>query len=115
MIFPLPPLAVTAALQAGCYNGRRMRTAAPELMDDPACAERELRAALRDLGRINGRFGAHAFVSRYLDRALPDDVKRAVAPVLRHRVMLKPEAELEGFDADRVLADVIAGVPVPRQ
>jgi len=62
---------VTAALQADCYNGRRMRTAAPELMDDPACAERELRAALRDLGRINGRFGAHAFVSRYLDRALP--------------------------------------------
>jgi len=44
----------------------------------------------------------------------PDDVKRAVLPVLRHRVMLKPEAELEGFDADRVLTDVIAGVPVPR-
>jgi MoxR-like ATPase len=42
-------------------------------------------------------------------------VKRAIAPVLRHRVMLKPEAELEGFDADRVLADVIAAVPVPRQ
>ncbi|HEU5457679.1 MAG TPA: MoxR family ATPase, partial [Terracidiphilus sp.] len=46
---------------------------------------------------------------------VPDDVKRAVAPVLRHRVMLKPEAELEGFDADRVLADVLAAVPVPRQ
>jgi MoxR-like ATPase len=29
--------------------------------------------------------------------------------------MLKPEAELEGFDADRVLGDVIAAVPVPRQ
>jgi MoxR-like ATPase len=29
--------------------------------------------------------------------------------------MLKPEAELEGFDADRVLADLIAAVPVPRQ
>jgi MoxR-like ATPase len=38
-----------------------------------------------------------------------------VQPVLRHRVMLKPEAELEGFDADRVLDDVIAAVPVPRQ
>ena len=46
---------------------------------------------------------------------VPDDVKRAVQPVLRHRVILKPEAELEGFDADRVLADVIAAVPVPRQ
>jgi MoxR-like ATPase len=29
--------------------------------------------------------------------------------------MLKPEAELEGFDADRVLSDLIAAVPVPRQ
>jgi MoxR-like ATPase len=48
------------------------------------------------------------------DYLVPDDVKRAVVPVLRHRVMLKPEAELEGFDADRVLADVIANVPVPR-
>jgi len=46
---------------------------------------------------------------------VPDDVKRAVQPVLRHRIMLKPEAELEGFDADRVLTDVIAAVPVPRQ
>jgi MoxR-like ATPase len=49
------------------------------------------------------------------DYLVPDDVKRAVQPVLRHRVMLKPEAELEGFDADRVLTDVIAAVPVPRK
>ncbi len=56
---------------------------------------------------------AAAFDGR--DYLLPDDVKRAVQPVLRHRVILKPEAELEGFDADRVLADVIAAVPVPRQ
>lgn len=48
------------------------------------------------------------------DYLVPDDVKRAVAPVLRHRIILKPEAELEGFDADRVLADVVAAVPVPR-
>jgi MoxR-like ATPase len=56
---------------------------------------------------------AAAFDGR--DYLVPDDVKRAVQPVLRHRVLLKPEAELEGFDADRVLADVIAAVPVPRQ
>jgi MoxR-like ATPase len=56
---------------------------------------------------------AAAFDGR--DYLLPDDVKRAVRPVLRHRVILKPEAELESFDADRVLADVIAAVPVPRQ
>jgi MoxR-like ATPase len=49
------------------------------------------------------------------DYLVPDDVKRAVQPVLRHRVLLKPEAELEGFDADRVLTDVIAAVPIPRK
>ena len=49
------------------------------------------------------------------DYLVPDDAKRAVPPVLRHRIILKPEAELEGFDPDRVLADVIAAVPVPRQ
>ena len=49
------------------------------------------------------------------DYLVPDDVKRAVLPVLRHRVILKPEAELEGFDSDRVLSDVVASVPVPRQ
>ena len=48
------------------------------------------------------------------DYVLPDDVKRAVPPVLRHRILLKPEAELEGFDADRVLNDVVAAVAVPR-
>lgn len=48
------------------------------------------------------------------DYLLPDDVKRAALPVLRHRVVLKPEADLEGFDADRVIGDVLAGVPVPR-
>jgi MoxR-like ATPase len=56
---------------------------------------------------------AAAFDGR--DYLVPDDVKRVLSPVLRHRVMLKPEAELEGFDSDRVLADVVAAVPVPRQ
>ena len=49
------------------------------------------------------------------DYVIPDDVKQAALPVLRHRVMLRPEAELEGLDADRVLTDVMAAVPVPRQ
>jgi MoxR-like ATPase len=45
---------------------------------------------------------------------VPDDVKRAVPPVLRHRIRMKPEAELEGFDTDRILADILAAAPVPR-
>ena len=45
---------------------------------------------------------------------LPDDVKTAAVPVLRHRLILKPEAELEGFSTDRVIADVLAATPLPR-
>lgn len=48
------------------------------------------------------------------DYLLPDDVKSAAAPVLRHRLILKPEAELEGFNTDRVIADVLAATPLPR-
>jgi MoxR-like ATPase len=48
------------------------------------------------------------------DYVIPDDVKAATLPALRHRLVLRPEAELEGFDTDRVLADVLAAVEVPK-
>jgi MoxR-like ATPase len=48
------------------------------------------------------------------DYVIPDDVKAAVLPALRHRIVLRPEAELEGLDADRVLTDVLAAVEVPK-
>lgn len=48
------------------------------------------------------------------DYLLPDDVKAAALPVLRHRILLKPEADLEGFTPDQVLAQVMESVEVPR-
>ncbi|ACZ20880.1 MoxR-like ATPase [Sanguibacter keddieii DSM 10542] len=44
----------------------------------------------------------------------PDDVKALAHPTLRHRVQLRPEAELEGVSAETVLSTVLASVPVPR-
>lgn len=46
---------------------------------------------------------------------IPDDVKRLAAPVLRHRLILRPEAEIEGVTADRVVESTLAEVEVPRQ
>jgi MoxR-like ATPase len=46
---------------------------------------------------------------------IPDDVKQAAVPVLRHRLILKPEAELEGFDTDRVITEILAAVAVPKE
>ena len=48
------------------------------------------------------------------DYVTPDDVKALARPALRHRVQLRPEAELEGVTADAVLDGVLASVPVPR-
>jgi MoxR-like ATPase len=48
------------------------------------------------------------------DFLIPDDVKQAAVPVLRHRLVLRPEAELEGFDTDRVVADILAATALPK-
>lgn len=48
------------------------------------------------------------------DFVVPDDVKDAALPVLRHRLVLRPEAELEGLDADRVIREVLAATAVPK-
>ncbi len=44
----------------------------------------------------------------------PDDVKNLAMPLLRHRIILRPEAEIEGLTPDRVIERVLASVPVPR-
>lgn len=44
----------------------------------------------------------------------PDDVKAMLLPIYRHRIILRPEAEIEGLDADAVMRRIIAGVPAPR-
>lgn len=48
------------------------------------------------------------------DYVNPDDVKLMAAPVLRHRIILQPETELEGIRPDELIADVLNSVPVPR-
>ncbi|MFD5558990.1 AAA family ATPase [Streptomyces sp. NPDC127068] len=48
------------------------------------------------------------------DYVTPDDVKALALPTLRHRVQLRPEAEMEGVTADSVITSILAHVPVPR-
>jgi MoxR-like ATPase len=48
------------------------------------------------------------------DYVTPDDVKALAPPTLRHRIRLRPEAELDGATADGVVESVLAGVPAPR-
>ncbi|MEU1984672.1 MoxR family ATPase [Nocardia sp. NPDC019395] len=61
-----------------------------------------LMAAARALAWLNGR----GFVT-------PDDVKTVAVAVLRHRLQLRPEAEIDGITGEQVLAALLQSVPVP--
>jgi MoxR-like ATPase len=45
---------------------------------------------------------------------IPDDIKGLFKPLLRHRVVLAPSAEVDGLGTDQVLDQVLAQVPAPR-
>ncbi|MCK4382486.1 MAG: MoxR family ATPase [Candidatus Lokiarchaeota archaeon] len=43
----------------------------------------------------------------------PDDVRSLVVPAMNHRILLKPEAELEGLDVKTVIKNIIEDIPIP--
>ncbi|MDM8548022.1 MoxR family ATPase [Candidatus Venteria ishoeyi] len=57
--------------------------------------------------RARALLNGHNFVT-------PDDVKAIVLPALRHRILLSPEWEIEGHDADAVLNNLLSQVSAPR-
>jgi MoxR-like ATPase len=62
-----------------------------------------LAAAVRAFAVLQGR-----------DFVIPDDVKFLALPVLRHRLVMSPSAEIEGLSPDRVLREVLDRTPAPR-
>ena len=63
--------------------------------------------ALVRAGRAHALLAGHGFVT-------PDDVKAVAPAVLRHRVSLTPDREIEGCHADHVLGELLAQVDAPR-
>ncbi|WP_237275894.1 AAA family ATPase [Tenacibaculum ovolyticum] len=59
--------------------------------------------ASKAFAAINGR-----------DFVIPEDVKKSIYPVLRHRIMLTPEREMEGMTTDKVIEMIVQSVEVPR-
>jgi MoxR-like ATPase len=47
------------------------------------------------------------------DYASPDDVKKTLSPVLNHRLIVRPEAQMRGTTVSEVLDQVVSTVPVP--
>ncbi|MBF2079768.1 MAG: MoxR family ATPase [Synechococcales cyanobacterium T60_A2020_003] len=56
---------------------------------------------------------AHAWLSGR-NFVTPDDVKAIAPPLLRHRLILRPEAQLDGLKVDDVIRSILGQVPVPR-
>ncbi len=48
------------------------------------------------------------------DFVIPEDIKKVIYPVLRHRIILTPEREMEGLTADKVIEIIVQSVEVPR-
>ncbi len=74
-----------------------------------------IRAGAGPRGAISLIRGARAFaLLRGRDHVIPDDLKAVARPCLRHRVLLTPEAEIDGIPADELLGDILRKVEVPR-
>ncbi|MCU1624805.1 MAG: MoxR family ATPase [Frankiales bacterium] len=116
----LRPVATAADLVAGRKQVAAL-TVAPEVLEyvvDICRATRsspslQLGASPRGATALLATAKAWAWLSGR-DYLTPDDVKALARPTLRHRVALRPEAELEGVSSDAVLEGVLATVPVPR-
>jgi MoxR-like ATPase len=88
------------------YLTRVVRATRDHLRVDVGASPRSglmLMAAAKARAGIQGR--AHV---------LPDDIKAVAKPVLRHRLVLKPGAEVDGFTPDDVLDEILARTEVPR-
>ena len=66
-------------------------------------ATQALLLAGRTFAAINGR-----------DFTTPDDIKAMATPVLEHRLILRPEYEIEGLTVKEVIEDILKDVAVPR-
>jgi MoxR-like ATPase len=66
-------------------------------------------------GGINMLVSARTMAACYgRNYVIPDDIKLVARWVLRHRLLLRPEAEIEGVTADQVVAEILDAVEVPR-
>ena len=48
------------------------------------------------------------------DFVMPEDIKKVIVPVLRHRLILTPEREMEGLTTEKVIEMIVQSVEVPR-
>jgi MoxR-like ATPase len=103
---------------AAAINRVHVAPALAEYIVDLAAATRhrpDLTLGVSPRGALALQRAARALAaSEGRDFAIPDDVRWLAPPVLEHRLVLSPDAELHGVTQADVIRDVLARVPVPR-
>jgi MoxR-like ATPase len=96
-------------------------TVAPEVVDYVSAVVRQTRALPSVTLGASPRAAVHLLAASRAaarlegrDFVTPDDVARMALPVLRHRLVLSPEAELERYTPDDAVRAALGGVAVPR-
>ena len=131
---PRPPLGDAAARGFRPAGGRRLRSVLAEVRDlvmrlhlseelldyivdvirgTREHASLEVGASTRAANMLASAARAYAALLGR-DFVIPDDVKMLALPVLRHRVILSPSAEIEGLSADRVVSEILDRTAAPR-
>ena len=67
------------------------------------------RASIAVLNAAKGMAALHG-----RDFVTPEDIKEMAIPVLRHRVIVSPEKEMEGLKAEQIISEIISNIEVPR-
>jgi MoxR-like ATPase len=103
------------------FDEIRSRTIREELLDYTTRVVRATREHLRVEVGASPRAGLMLLMAAKARTALqgrghvlPDDLKAVARPVLRHRLLLKPGAEVDGFTPDDVLDEILARTEIPR-
>jgi MoxR-like ATPase len=116
---------VAVVAQAADVRAARATVDAVTVAADVAAYVVEVVRRTRDLPGValgaSPRAAVHLLVAAKAAAALagrtfvtPDDVAGLAGPVLRHRLVLRPEAELERYDAAAAVRTALESVPVPR-
>jgi len=118
--FGLERIADLKAIE-GCREVAEAVRLAPEVLDYIVDIVRSTREqATLHCGASPRAAGMLASASRALaavqgrDFVIPDDVKNLAGPVLAHRVVLSPSAEIEGIDERTAIRQIVEGVAAPR-
>ncbi len=122
---PMPLEDVAVVAQAADVRAARAAVDAVTVADDVAGYLVDVVRRTRDLPSVtlgaSPRAAVHLLVAAKAGAALagrtfvtPDDVAGLAGPVLRHRLVLRPEAELERYDAADAVRTALESVPVPR-